>query len=250
MIRLTLVVIVAMEPAALQLERKNSSDISGTMRDVTDSPQTTPENVDSEATSKPVIAAGAAKRANASVIGMLLAMLSTLAIVMVIVWLNPQQKAEEYRQPVNVAAIAQNATEVAKFTPIAPPLPSGWFPNYARWNGAGTDGVAFWDVGIVTQANTFIALKQSITANPTWVAAQTANAPVTGKRTIDGVDWEIRDPGKGDKSLVLSRGIDTVILKGTADFKEFDVLAKAATQSLAKSPSTGSSDSASKDTKK
>ena len=81
---------------------------------------------------KPVIAAGAAKRATASVVGMLLAMLSTVAIVLVIVWLNPQQKAESYRSNIDVAAVSADAADTAGFTPVAPVLPEGWSANYAR----------------------------------------------------------------------------------------------------------------------
>ena len=97
------------------------------------------------------------------------------------------------------------AADTAGFTPVAPALPDGWYANYARWNPPGADGVAFWDVGYVTAANTFIALRQSVTANPTWTAEQAQNAPVTGTRTIDGHDWELRDKPKGDRSLVLSQ---------------------------------------------
>jgi len=200
---------------------------------VSESPQSTPV--------KPVIAAAAAKRANASIIGMLLAMLSTVAIVMVIVWLNPQQKAETYRQPVDVAAISAHAADTAGFTPAAPGLPAGWYANYARWNGAGADGVSFWDVGFVTGANTFIAMKQSITANPTWTSSQAQDAPVTGKRTIAGYTWELRDKPKGDRSLVLTHDGITTVLTGSADFKEFDVLAAATTKTM-KSPPTSSDD--------
>ncbi|MFQ4147784.1 DUF4245 domain-containing protein [Arthrobacter sp. LAPM80] len=181
---------------------------------------------------KPVIAAGAAKRANASVVGMLLAMLSTVAIVLTIVWLNPQHKADTYRQNINVQAVAGHAADTAGFTPVAPALPEGWSANYARWNPAGADGVAFWDVGYVTANDTFIALRQSITANPTWTAGQTENAPVTGTRTIDGRDWELRDKPKGNKSLVLVNGNATIILTGAADFKDFDTLAAGAAKQL------------------
>ena len=178
---------------------------------------------------KPVIAAGAAKRANASVIGMLLAMLSTVAIVLTIVWLNPQQKAENYRTHIDVAAVSAHASETAGFTPVAPVLPEGWSANYARWNPAAADGVSFWDVGYVTASNTFIALRQSGTANPTWTATQTGNAPVTGTRTVDGNSWELRDKPKGERSLILSTGGTTIVLTGEADFKDFDVLASSTT---------------------
>jgi hypothetical protein len=181
---------------------------------------------------KPVIAAGAAKRANASVIGMLLAMFSTVAIVLVIVWLNPQQKAGTYRPAIDVASVAGHAADTAGFTPVAPELPEGWSANYARWNPGGADGVAFWDVGYVTGSNTFIALRQSITANPTWTAAQTGNAAVTGERTVAGHSWELRDKPKGERSLVWVSGTTTIVLTGDADFKDFDILAAGATAQL------------------
>lgn len=174
---------------------------------------------------KPVIAAGAAKRANASVIGMLLAMFSTVAIVLTIVWLNPEPKADAYRSNIDVAAVAAHAADTAGFMPAAPELPQGWSANYARWNPPGADGVAFWDVGYVTANETFIALRQSITANPTWLADAVQQAPVTGTRTIDGIEWELRDKPKGDRSLILERGGNVIVLTGAADFKDFDILA-------------------------
>ncbi|AIY03554.1 hypothetical protein ART_3955 [Arthrobacter sp. PAMC 25486] len=174
---------------------------------------------------KPVIAAGAAKRANASVMGMLLAMLSTVAIVLTVVWLNPEPKADTYRTNIDVATVAGHAADTAGFHPVAPELPEGWSANYARWNPPGADGVAYWDVGYVTANDTFIALRESITANPTWVAVQAQQAPVTGTRTIDGHDWELRDAPKGERSLVLTSGETTIVLTGAADFTDFDILA-------------------------
>lgn len=185
-----------------------------------------------------MIAAGAAKRANASVIGMLLAMFSTVAIVVTIVWLNPEPKADVYRHAVDVAAVASHAADTAGFDPVAP-MPDGWSANYARWNPPGADGVAFWDVGYVTQSNTFIALRQSITANPTWVSDQAQDAPVTGTRTVDGHEWELRDKPKGDRSLVLMSGDTTIVLTGAADFKDFDILATESTKHLDASNKAG-----------
>lgn len=187
---------------------------------------------------KPVIKAAAAKRANASVIGMLLAMFSTVAIVLTIVWLNPEPKADTYRSNIDVAAVAGHAADTAGFAPVAPTLPKGWSANYARWNPPGADGVAFWDVGYVTAHDTFIALRQSITANPTWLADQAQHAPVTGQRTIDGHDWELRDKPQGDRSLVFTSGETMIVLTGAADFKDFDILAAGATRQFAQSSKT------------
>ncbi|WP_231391711.1 DUF4245 domain-containing protein [Arthrobacter sp. 35W] len=198
------------------------------------------------AQAKPVIAAAAAKRANASVIGMILALLVSLAVALPVVLLNAPQKADSYRQPVIVSEVAEQAKDAAGFTPLAPVLPQDWSVNYARWNGAGADKVAFWDVGYVTASTSFISLKQSATANPTWLLQQAKEAPITGERTIAGISWELRDKPGSDKSLTATvPGGSTVILTGSAPLADFDILATAAV-SAAQSAVDGSTNGGSK----
>ncbi|MDQ6755137.1 MAG: DUF4245 domain-containing protein [Actinomycetota bacterium] len=195
---------------------------------------------------RPVIPAAAAKRANASVIGMLLALLVSLAVVLPVVLLNAHPKAESFRPPVDVAAAAAQARDTAGFTAAAALLPGGWSANYARWNSAGTDGVPFWEVGYVTPSQQFISLTQTAEANPTWLAQRTGDAPVTGDRAVGATDWELRDKPGADKSLILNYRGTTLILSGTADLKEFDVLAAAAVRSVdagGTGPATGSATS-------
>jgi hypothetical protein len=65
---------------------------------------------------------------------------------------------------------------------------------------------------------------------------QVKNAPVTGTRNAGGRDWELRDSGKGDKSMVLVHRGTTVILTGPAQLDEFSVLAAAVVKSLDSNP--------------
>ncbi|MCU1575227.1 MAG: hypothetical protein JWO93_3309 [Micrococcaceae bacterium] len=182
---------------------------------------------------RPVIAAAAAKRANASVIGMVMALLVSLAVVLPVVLFNARPNAQSYRAEVDVAAVAAQASDAAGFLPVSPALPAGWSTNYARWNSAGSDGVAFWEVGYVSPTQQFISLTQTADANPTWLAQRTSNAPVTGDRPVDGVSWELRDKPDADHSLLLDRNGTTLILTGTGDLKDFDVLAAAAATAAA-----------------
>ena len=64
-------------------------------------------------------------------------------------------------------------------------------------------GVPTWEVGYLTPKESFIGLVQTRQANPTWLLQQTKNAPVTGNRNAGGQEWELRDTGKGEKSMVL-----------------------------------------------
>ncbi|NUU32035.1 DUF4245 domain-containing protein [Arthrobacter sp. C9C5] len=190
---------------------------------------------------KPVIRAAAAKRANASVIGMIIALALSIGAFLPVVLMNPSPKSDGYRPDINVSAIAQNAAGVAGFTPVAPETGDTFRSNYARWESGSGSGVATWEVGYLTPKESFIGLVQTRQANPTWLLQQTKNAPVTGTRTAGGRDWQLRDTGKGEKSMVLDYRGTTVILTGPASLEEFSALAAAVVTSLERNPAATSS---------
>jgi hypothetical protein len=185
---------------------------------------------------KPVIAAKAAKRANASVIGMVIALLVCVLAFLPIVLMNPAPKGEGFRPDVDVAAIARNATGVAGFTPVTPDTGDTFKPNYARWESGSGSGVPTWEIGFLTPKEAFIGLTQTNQANPTWVLQQTENLPVTGTRNAGGQDWELRDSGKEKRSMVLEYRGTTLILSGTASLDEFATLAAAVVKSAEQAP--------------
>jgi hypothetical protein len=190
---------------------------------------------------KPVIPAAAAKRANASVIGMIVALVVSIAAFLPIVLMNPAPKGEGFRPPVDVASIARNATDVAGFTPVTPDTGDTFTPNYARWESGTGSGVPTWEVGYLTPKEAFIGLTQTKQANPTWILQQTGNLPVTGTRNAGGQDWELRDSGKDKRSMVLEYRGTTLILSGTASLDEFATLAAAVVKSADQAPApTGS----------
>jgi hypothetical protein len=193
---------------------------------------------------KPVIPAAAAKRANASVIGMVIALLVSIAAFLPIVLMNPFPKSEGFRPDINVSEVARNATDVAGFTPVAPDTGDTFTSNYARWESGSGSGVPTWEVGFLTPGGSFIGLVQTREANPTWLLQETGNAPVTGSRTAGGQEWELRDTGKGDRSMVLTYRGTTVVLTGPAKLDEFAALADAVVKSLESNPAVTVSPSA------
>jgi hypothetical protein len=185
---------------------------------------------------KPVIPAKAAKRANASVIGMVIALLVSVLAFLPIVLMNPAPKSEGYRPNVDVPAIAANAADVAGFTPATPDTGGAFSPNYARWESGAGSGVPTWEVGYLTPDEDFVGLTQTRKANPTWILQKVANAPATGTRSAGGQDWKLHDSGKGTRSLVLEFRGTTVILSGTAGLDEMSALAKAVVESMERHP--------------
>lgn len=194
---------------------------------------------------RPVIPAAAAKRANASVLGMIIALVLSIAAFLPIVLMNPAPKTDGFRPDINVSAVARNAAGVAGFTPVAPETGDTFSSNYARWESGTGSGVPTWEVGYLTPKESFIGLVQTVQGNPTWLLQQTKGAPVTGSRNAGGLDWELRDTGKGEKSMVLTHRGSTVVLTGTAQLDEFAVLAAAVVKSLESNPAPTVSPSAS-----
>jgi hypothetical protein len=203
-----------------------------------------PGGADGQGPVKPVIPAAAAKRANASVIGMIIALVVSIAAFLPIVLMNPSPKSDGYRPNVDVSAAARNATDVAGFTPAAPDTGNSFRANYARWEAGTGSGVPAWEVGYITPKESFIGLVQTRAANPTWLLQETGNAPVTGSRNAGGQEWQLRDTGKGEKSMVLEYRGTTVILAGAAQLDEFATLADAVVKSMESSPAVTVSPSA------
>jgi hypothetical protein len=185
---------------------------------------------------KPVIPAAAAKRANASVLGMIIALAVSIAAFLPIVLMNPSPKSEGFRPNIDVSAVAGNAADVAGFTPVTPATGDTFRPNYARWEAGAASGVPTWEVGYLTPKEAFIGLVQTRKANPTWLLQQSKNAPVTGTREAGGQEWELRDTGKGERSMVLNHRGTTVVLIGDAELDEFATLASAVVKSMDSNP--------------
>lgn len=185
---------------------------------------------------KPVIPAAAAKRANASVLGMIIALVVSIAAFLPIVLMNPSPKSEGFRPDIDVSAVAAHAADVAGFTPVTPATGETFRPNYARWESGAASGVPTWEVGYLTPKESFIGLVQTRKANPTWLLQQSKNAPVTGTREAGGQEWELRDTGKGERSMVLTHRGTTVVLIGDAELDEFATLAGAVVKSMDSNP--------------
>lgn len=178
----------------------------------------------------PVLTGKQAKRANATVIGMLIATGITLLLVLVPVLLNPAPKATT--RNVDVQQVASQAAGDAGYAPLAPELPEGWTSNFARWEASGSSGIPVWEVGYLTPGSDFIRLSETDKGNPTWVAQVSENSVVAGERTAGGETWQLRDSSDGEASMVLERDGLTVVLSGEADLADFDLLAEAVVRDL------------------
>jgi hypothetical protein len=170
------------------------------------------------------------RRANQTVLNLVLALGASLAIVifLVAVVVRPDPAPAPGVDWVETAAEASAAAGVRL---IAPALPPTWTANDARFELEAE--VPTWTIGFLTPAQQFISMNQGIDANPTWLAAVLRDAVDSGTTTIDGVRWSVYDqrdadsPGNYAYAMSTVIGESTFALYGTAQTEEFELLALA-----------------------
>jgi Protein of unknown function (DUF4245) len=130
---------------------------------------------------------------------------------------------------VDYAAAADEAQAGIAEPLAAPELPDGWQANRAELQ-TGDDDVTVWRLGLLTPSGEFIAVKQGIDANATWLAAQVEETDETGATTLGGLEWTLRegDPeGNLARAMTTTVGASTLVLHGTGEHDEFAQLAEA-----------------------
>ena len=168
----------------------------------------------------------------------MLALIATLAVVAVIVLVS-QRPEQPARPPVDYQQIAAQAQPSVAAELASPTLADDWRANSARLD-TGADGVTSWYIGFVTPEQQFIALRQGIDANATWLASQLPKLQPTGTATVDGLDWQVYDnrdaPDPGNLAYAMTTVVDgsTLVLSGTAATPEFETIATSLAEQLSK----------------
>ncbi len=111
----------------------------------------------------------AKRRANQTVINLLLSLAATLGIVIVTILAVPRDDSNRI-QPVDYVAAVTQAETTSGNDIFAPELPQGWWSNRAKWRGARADGVQYFESGFVGPKNQYVRIIQAFDVNPTWVA--------------------------------------------------------------------------------
>src|SRR5690554_7120105 len=178
-------------------------------------------------------------RSNQTALNLVAALVICLLVVLltVLVVVRPDPAP---REPIDFAAIADDAQPGVDEPLITPQLPDTWSANSARLETKA--GVTSWYIGLITPDTEFIALRQGIDANETWLAGQLGFSQPEGAVTIAGTDWTLYDnrdarddPGNLAYVMTTEHGDSTVILFGTATDGEFETLAESVSAELSES---------------
>lgn len=171
-------------------------------------------------------------REGQTLFNLVLALIATLAVVLIVVLVVVRQDPPA-REPIDYAATAaQSGSEVPLAAPV---LPEGWWANSVHFDASPPDGVTTWYIGFITPQEQFIAVRQGVGANPTWVANQLGARASTGSVSIDGATWQVYDHRDLDDvgnlayGMVFTGSDSSYVLFGTATVDEFETIAQAMT---------------------
>lgn len=177
---------------------------------------------------KPQLTEKQSKRMNQTFKGMIFSIGFCILVFIPLYLLNPQPSAESFKSSVDLQATAQQAGESAGFEPFAPELPENSYANFARWQTNATQGVPFWEFGVVASETKFVWVRQAAEANATWIALTTDGALPSGTQDVDGTQWEVRT--KDETTYMISERQDTTFIissdTGTEELLEIVELAE------------------------
>ncbi|MFM6974839.1 MAG: DUF4245 family protein [Agromyces sp.] len=168
------------------------------------------------------------------------ALISTLALVVVIVLAVPHPNTQ-VNFSVDPTAVAAGVAPGLGSTPIVPAL--DWTANAAELRTS-ADGVTAWYIGWVAADSEYLGMFQAISANPSWVSSQVADTPPTGSRSLAGLDWVVydnrdRSTDVGNARYALATTLtapdgteQTILLLGTADDTQFTAAATAIAEAI------------------
>ena len=184
-------------------------------------------------------------RKNQTLRNLIYSLIATLVVVLVLVAVVVRPDPEVARS-VDFHQIAAESQVNASVPLTDPALSDEWTANDASLTTS-SDQISTWYIGLITPKEQFIAIKQGIGANPTWVSQQLEEVTPTGTTVVDGVTWDVYDhrnsenPGNLAYAMVTTvpepvegaadgTGSSTYVLYGTAVTDEFEELATAITE--------------------
>jgi hypothetical protein len=185
--------------------------------------------------------AAAKRRARQTVTNLLLALGSSIGLVLVLIMIVPRDDTSLVKK-VDYVSVAKDAADSTARPVIVPSIETGWWCNSARWTANPGDGTsASWYAGFVGPKNQYIGITQTYDTNATWLAQQLSGLKNTGTMTTSGRNWQVwqaKEPHVPAKTkdylMVGSQGADNVLIYGTASNAEMKAFATGVAEQMSK----------------
>ena len=132
--------------------------------------------------------AAAKRRAKQTVNNLALSLIVTVLATALVIMIVPRDDSMQI-QEIDYRTEAQSAQEAIGQPLFVPEVNAEWWANSARLETTG--GVNSWFIGLVTDSNQFIGVKQGFDINPTWLALELQGNWQSGETEIAGKTWQV-----------------------------------------------------------
>ena len=116
----------------------------------------------------------------------------TLAVVVAavaVIYLLVPRPDREYVPQVDLPTVAQQAREADLAPVVEPETPSGWTVTSARLDRPHDGQPATWQVGYLTDDDTYAAVRVTDEATDRWISVETDNGYESGVQDVNGQQW-------------------------------------------------------------
>lgn len=179
--------------------------------------------------------ASRAYRSSQTTRNLVAALLVTLGVVLVIVLAVPRGELPE-REPIDVAAVAEQVEAARGVDVVVPTVPATWRANVANIESG---DIAAWTIVYALPAEVdFIRVAQGFGADENWASRKLRGTAPSGSVTVDGTVWdryEIADPastGNVTAALGTQSGEDHILVYGAATFDDLELVAASLSDQL------------------
>lgn len=173
-------------------------------------------------------AAPTRKRGRETATDMVRSLLVILVPVLVLVFIVARQPSPDPVRTVDWQAIAAGAAASADFPVVGPTGgPARWRATSARYEPVpGQSEATLWHLGFISSADTYVGMEQSDADAESFVRDVVDKAVTAGEVSLGGATWTRYTVGaNGYRSLVRPWGTSTVVVTGSADWRELEAYA-------------------------
>lgn len=153
-------------------------------------------------------ASSKAYRSSQTMRSLVAALLVTLAVVLVIVLIVPRGEPTDAKE-IDVAGIAADVESTMGSPALVPELGDFWRVNAA---GLESGATVVWDITLAPAAQDergFVRMAQAFDTDASWAPQRLNGIAPTGTVSIDGLEWDLFEPGSAGANQNITYAIGT-----------------------------------------
>lgn len=144
-------------------------------------------------------------------------MVITLAVILGavgVIYLLVPRPDRTYIPTVDLPVVAEHAREIGTAPVVEPQTPQGWTVTSARLDPAKDAQPSTWQVGYLTDDDTFAAVRVTDELSDAWVKEETGDGYETGTQEVAGQPWRVFISKETGRTYLVRSSADRATVVG------------------------------------